>query len=87
MDEHSQKVKAIQFIRPNAEFILAGDDLQWLDKEQKEPTANQIEAGWIAYLADVENKEQEAAIKKTAAEAKLAALGLDADDLKALGLA
>jgi hypothetical protein len=41
MDEHSQKVKAIQFIRPNAEFILNGDNLQWLDNEQKEPTANE----------------------------------------------
>lgn len=30
--------------------------------------------------------EQEAAVKKAAAEAKLAALGLTADDLKALGL-
>jgi hypothetical protein len=86
MDEHSQKVKAIQFIRPNAEFILNGDDLQWLDNEQKEPTANEIEAAWTAYLADVENKKQEAAINKAAAEAKLAALGLTADDLRALGL-
>jgi hypothetical protein len=32
-------------------------------------------------------KAQEAAAKKAAAEAKLAALGLTADDLKALGLA
>jgi hypothetical protein len=86
MDEHSQKVKAIQFIRPNAEFILNGDNLQWLDNEQKEPTANEIEAAWTAYLADVENKKQEAAINKAAAEAKLAALGLTADDLRALGL-
>jgi hypothetical protein len=86
MDEHSQKVKAIQFIRPNAEFILNGDDLQWLDNEQKEPTANEIEAAWTAYLADVENKKQEAAINKAAAEAKLAELGLTADDLRALGL-
>jgi hypothetical protein len=31
--------------------------------------------------------QTEAAAKKAAAEAKLAALGLDADDLKALGLA
>lgn len=87
MDEHLKKVKAIQFIRPNAEFILNGDDLQWLDKEQKEPTADEIKAGWTAYLADVENKKQESANKKAAAEAKLAALGLDVDDLKALGLA
>jgi len=45
------------------------------------------------YQIDVANgeakaeAEAEAATKKEAAEAKLAALGLDADDLRALGLA
>lgn len=40
-------------------------------------------------IADFENRKlkfEEAAAKKAAAEAKLAALGLTADDLKALGL-
>ena len=36
--------------------------------------------------ARIEAEKAEAVAKKTAAEAKLAALGLDADDLKALGL-
>lgn len=36
--------------------------------------------------AKQEKVEAEAAAKRAAAEAKLAALGLDADDLKALGL-
>ena len=37
-------------------------------------------------LAIIKQAEAEAAAKKAAAEAKLAALGLTADDLKALGL-
>ncbi len=37
--------------------------------------------------ADEAQAEIDKAAKKAAAEAKLAALGLDADDLKALGLA
>lgn len=83
---HSEKLKAIQHIRPDAEFVLSGDELTWLDTKQTQPTDAEIEAGWIAYQAKIEADKAEAAAKKEAAEAKLAALGLDADDLKALGL-
>ena len=40
----------------------------------------------IDYLAKQESENAQAETKKAAAEAKLAALGLTADDLKALGL-
>lgn len=83
---HNDKVAAIQFIRPSAEFVLNGDDLTWLDENQDEPTPAEIEAGFVALQAKLEADKAEAAAKKAAAEAKLAALGLDADDLKALGL-
>ena len=83
---HSDKVKAIDFIRPNAEFVIIGDDIQWKDETQTEPTEVQIGQAWVAYQAKIETDKAEAAAKKAAAEAKLAALGLDADDLKALGL-
>lgn len=83
---HSDKVKAIQHIRPNAEFVLSGEDLEWLDKKQARPTDEDIAAGWISYQAKIEADKVEADAKKKTAEAKLAALGLTADDLKALGL-
>ena len=83
---HLDKVKAIDFIRPNAEFVIIGDDIQWKDKTQTEPTEVEIGQAWIAYQAKVEADKVEAATKKAAAEAKLVALGLDLDDLKALGL-
>lgn len=79
-------LKAIQHIKPDAEFVLTGDELTWLDSKQTKPTNAEIESGWLAYQAKIEADKAEAAAKKEAAEAKLAALGLDADDLKALGL-
>lgn len=81
-----QKLKAIQHIRPNAEFVLRELELEWLDEKQLEPTEEEIAAGWIAYEAKIESDKIQAEAKKAAAEAKLAALGLDLDDLKALGL-
>lgn len=82
---HLDKVNAIQFIRPNAEFVLSGDEIQWLDKTQTKPTDAEIEAGLIGYEAKVEADKADAIAKKEAAITKLAALGLDLDDLKALG--
>lgn len=82
---HDDKVKAIQFICPNAEFVLRGDELDWLDKKQKQPTEQEIADGFIAYQAKLESDKVKAEAAKAAAEAKLAKLGLTADDLKALG--
>ena len=79
-------LKAIQHIKPNAEFVLTGDELTWLDTKQTKPTEAEIEAGWVAYQAKIEADKAEAAAKKSAAEAKLEALGLTPEDLKALGL-
>jgi hypothetical protein len=84
--EHNDKVKAIQFIRPNAEFTLTGDVLEWFDTEQTEPTNKEIEAGLTAYQLAKESESQTKAQAKATAEGKLAALGLTTDDLRALGL-
>ncbi len=34
--------KAIQSLKPGAKWIMRGDDLEWLDEVQTEPTASQI---------------------------------------------
>lgn len=83
--QHDDKAKAIQFIRPNAEFVLRGDELEWLDANQTQPTEQEIADGFIAYQAKLESDQIDAENKKMIAENKLAALGLTADDLKALG--
>jgi hypothetical protein len=49
--EQIQKVKAIKYLRPNAEFVLRGDQIEWLDENQTQPTGAEIEAGWVAYEA------------------------------------
>ena len=33
---------AIQSLKPGAKWILRGDDLEWMDEVQTEPTASQI---------------------------------------------
>ena len=84
--KHEDKVKAIQFIRPDAEFALTGDELDWRDENQTQPTESEIEAGLVGYKAKVETDKADAIAKKESAQAKLEALGLTAEDLKALGL-
>jgi hypothetical protein len=83
--EHKDKVNAIMFIRPEANFQLVGDELIWQDENQTEPTDAEIKAGLVAYkkAQDAELKAKDQA--KEAAQAKLAALGLTVEDLKALG--
>lgn len=78
---HSDKLKAIQFIRPDAEFTLLGDKLNWLDKNQNEPTNDEIQFGWIAYQNKIENEAAEAA---TARAALLAKLGITEEEARLL---
>ena len=47
---------------------------------------NEEQAAHNAVIVSAKTEQDEKAIKKAAAEAKLAALGLTADDLQALGL-
>ena len=61
------------------------DSITWVD-ERPRCTKAQFEAGFAQADAAKAAKEAEAIAAKEAAQAKLAALGLTADDLKALGL-
>ena len=35
---------ALQSLKPGAEWVLRGDELEWLDSKQTEPTQSQIDA-------------------------------------------
>ena len=83
--KHNDKVNAIQFIRPEANFQLVGDDLIWQDENQTEPTDAEIKAGLVAYKKAQESELKAKDQAKEAAEAKLLAIGLTVEDLKALG--
>lgn len=39
-----KKADAILSLRPNAEWVLRGDDLEWLDTNQTQPTEAEITA-------------------------------------------
>ena len=82
--------KAIKTLKPNAEFSFQNDDystIKWDVLQGDAPTQAEIDAAIDQVKADEIQAELDRQAKKAAAEAKLAALGLDADDLKALGLA
>lgn len=83
MFETIEIADAIKKLHPEAEFVIRDQDytnIEWIVLEGEAPTKKQIED-----MAAAIRKEKDD--KKSAAEAKLAALGLSVDDLKALGLA
>ena len=85
----SYLVKEIWKLRPNAEFSFIEEDystIKWDVLEGSAPTKAQIDSA-IEQIKIEESEAQATAVAaKEAAQAKLAALGLTADDLKALGL-
>ena len=84
----AQGGNVLSMLVPTANFSIDGDDynsIVWLDGKQL-VTKEQFEAGFAQY--DAWKAEQDAALAadRASATAKLEALGLTADDLKALGL-
>ncbi len=47
------KADALQSLRPNAQWVLRGDDLEWLDQTQTQPTEAEI-AAEVARLTALE---------------------------------
>ena len=77
--EHKDKIKSLAFIRPNAIFVLRDDELEWLDKDQTQPTEAEIEAGWIAYQAAKTSEAETNAIAKSALLERLGITQAEAD--------
>ncbi len=77
----------LAMLRPNGGWIMRGNEYEGITFVECEPlTKEEFEAGFAQY--ETWKAEQDSAVlaTKTAAEAKLEALGLTTDDLKALGL-
>ena len=53
----TNKVKAIQSLRPNAEFVLRGDELEWLDTNTTCPTDAEIDAEVTRLQAEYDANE------------------------------
>ena len=82
-------LQAIRHFLPDSEFSFENDDYKTIEFSKidgQPPTFKQI----TDTVAELKKRDEELAAqaeaKKTSAEAKLVALGLTADDLKALGL-
>ena len=82
-------VAAIRKLRPNSEFSFSNDDystIKWDVLKGNPPTQEEIDNAIEQVKADELAEAEAKKIAKATAEAKLAALGLTTEDLKALGL-
>ena len=79
--EHNELVASIKYIRPNAQFALRGNQLEWLDTYQSKPTQAEIEAGWVAYQSKLRNDKTQLEAQR---EALLDRLGITAEEAKLL---
>ena len=78
-------VQILHRLLPDIEWVMNDDDLSTLvilTPNVENPTVEQVEAMRITILNEIENTKTQ----RQAALDKLAALGLEPDDLKALGL-
>jgi uncharacterized small protein (DUF1192 family) len=53
----NMKAKALQSLRPKAQWALRGEALEWLDTEQVQPTEAEITAEVARLQAEYDNKE------------------------------
>ena len=57
-------VDALQSLKPNAEWVLRGDVLEWLDSEQTEPTALEL-SNEVTRLQGIYDSQQYARARAT----------------------
>lgn len=51
------KAKAIDSLRPNSQWVLRGEIVEWMDTEQTQPTDNEISAEITRLQAEYDSKE------------------------------
>ena len=85
MDNIIKIVKAIQKIKPDAQFSLSGEDLDNLTWENGETPISKadIEAQIPVVVKEIEDAAAKKATDKASADAKLKALGLTDDEIEA----
>jgi hypothetical protein len=72
---------------PNSQWTLNGDNYEGLDwlSDTPKPTKSELDSQWVEVQEFVQTQRQAKIDAKLAAEAKLKALGLSVEDLRALG--
>ena len=79
--------QVLTFLIPDGGYVLTGDSYEGLTFVECEPiTKKEFTDGFAKYDTWKTNQDKLKADKKSAAEAKLVALGLTIEDLRALGL-
>lgn len=79
--------QVLEMLIPTGGWTITGDDWEQVKFLEAKPiTKTQFEAGFAQYDSWKAEQDAKAEADKSSAQAKLAALGLNADDLKALGL-
>ena len=77
----------LSMLLPNGGWYISGNDYEGIQFLECEPiTEAQFEAGFAEYDAWKAEQDGIQAAAKSAAQSKLAALGLTVEDLQALGL-
>ena len=80
-------IEVLGMLIPNGGYVQTGTDYEGIEFIDCDPiTKKQYTDGFAQFDAWKAEKDAAVTAAKAAAEAKLAALGLTADDLKALGL-
>lgn len=51
------KAQALQTLRPQAQWVLRGDELEWLDTEQVQPTEEELQAEIVRLQAEWDSQE------------------------------
>jgi len=85
--EKNYLVAAIRKLKPNSEFVINNNDystIKWDVLEGTAPTQEEVNIAIQEVEAEVAQAEQAKIAAKAQAEAKLAALGLTADEIAAL---
>ena len=90
MEKEAQLLsRTLEALRPNAEYSLSGNDIKdivWATSDVQAITKAEYDAEYKKQSNLYAENQVKAEQAKTTAQAKLAALGLTAYDLKALGL-
>ena len=83
----AKAAEVLEMLLPDGGWYISGDEYEGVQFLECEPiTKAQFTAGFAQCDAWKAEQDAKAATDKAAAQAKLAALGLTSDDLKALGL-
>lgn len=75
----------LTFIKPDSQWVITGNEyegIQWLNEIIV--TKEELETGIKVYQKHIEKMENDKASAKASAQAKLAALGLTEDEVRAI---